>query len=87
MTTSQKHFRGGLKMEIFEGNPIGKKLWDAVWKLDFMKPGNPGISPTSFGDGANVLKANILQMYGGEPSVDGKEWKHWDVERFQKFRV
>lgn len=59
-------------MEIFEGNPFGKKVWDAVWKLDFMKPGTPGISPTSFGDGANVLKGNILQLYGGEPSVDGE---------------
>ena len=28
---------GSLKMEIFEGNPTGKALWDQVWKLDFMK--------------------------------------------------
>ena len=30
-----------------------------------------GTSPTTFGDGALVLKGNILQTYGGEPSIDG----------------
>jgi cytochrome P450 family 97 subfamily B polypeptide 3 len=58
-------------MEIFEGNPFGKKVWDAVWKLPLLQPGKPGTSPTTFGDGAQVLKANILQVYGDEPSVDG----------------
>eukprot|EP01038_Epipyxis_sp_PR26KG_P008230 gene8230-11138_t len=58
-------------MEIFEGNPLGKKVWDAVWNLPVMQKGVQGTSPTTFGDGANVLKANILQQYGGEPSVDG----------------
>jgi hypothetical protein len=59
------------KMEIFEGNPFGKQVWDFVWKLPFMQPGKQGVSPTSFGDAANVLKSNILQIYGGEPSYDG----------------
>ena len=58
-------------MEIFEGNPWGKKVWDAVWKLPVMQPGVQGTSPTTFGDAAQVLKANILQIYGDEPSVDG----------------
>ena len=31
--------RSSLRMEIFEGNPIGKKIWDAVWKLPIMQPG------------------------------------------------
>lgn len=60
-----------MKMAIFEGNPIGKAIWDGVWKLPFMKPGLPGQSPTTFGDAALVLKSNILQLYGDEPSVDG----------------
>jgi hypothetical protein len=29
------------------------------------------VSPTTFGDAANVLKGNILQTYGDEPSEDG----------------
>jgi hypothetical protein len=58
-------------MEVFEGNPTGKKIWDFVWELPFMKPSPSGISPTSFGDGANVLKKNIEQIYGDEPSFDG----------------
>ena len=58
-------------MEIFEGNPTGRKIWDTVWKLPFLQPGKPGVSPTSFGDGAAVLKSNILQIYGNEPSFDG----------------
>lgn len=57
--------------ELFEGNPIGKWVWDKVWTLDFMKPGVAGTSPTTFGDGANVIKANILQVYGNQPSPDG----------------
>ena len=60
-----------LKMELFEGNPVGKFLWDSVWKLPIMKLGPPGTSPTTFGDNANVIKSNILQLYGGFPSVDG----------------
>jgi len=58
-------------MEIFEGNPVGKKVWDWVWTLDLLKPGAQGSSPTLFGDAALVLKGNILQTYGGEPSPDG----------------
>ena len=60
-----------LKMEIFEGNPIGKFVWDRMWELPLFQKGKPGKSPTDFGDGANVLKANILQLYGNEPSYDG----------------
>jgi cytochrome P450 len=63
--------RRNMKMEIFEGNPIGKAVWDGVWKLPIMKKGKPGQSPTTFGDAANVLKGNILQLYGDEPSEDG----------------
>lgn len=44
--------------------------WDLVWKLDVMKPGEPGTDCT-FGDSANVLKSNIEQIYGGYPSLDG----------------
>ena len=57
--------------ELFEGNPFGKWCWDKVWQLDVMQPGKPGTSPTTFGDGANVIKGNILQVYGDQPSPDG----------------
>jgi cytochrome P450 family 97 subfamily B polypeptide 3 len=60
-----------LKMAIFEGNPLGKWAWDQFWKLDLVKPGKQGTSPTNFGDAALVIKNNILQVYGGEPSPDG----------------
>lgn len=63
--------RATLKMEVFEGNPIGKSLWNTLWKQSFMQPGVSGTSPTTFGDGANVLRKNIEQMYGDEPSYDG----------------
>lgn len=63
--------RKPISMAIFEGNPIGLKIWNTVWKFPFMQPSEQGKSPTSFGDAANVLKQNILQMYGGEPSYDG----------------
>lgn len=69
-----------LRMEIFEGNRLGKSIWDAVWKLPVMQPGTPGTSPTTFGDAANVLKANILQIYGNEPSVDGAPVAEGEVE-------
>lgn len=58
-------------MEIFEGNVVGKFIWDNVWKLPLFQTGTPGTSPTSFGDAANVLKLNILQVYGNETSYDG----------------
>jgi hypothetical protein len=48
--------------ELFEGNPIGKMLWDWVWTKDFMKPSLTGTSPTQFGDAATVLKNNIEQV-------------------------
>jgi hypothetical protein len=60
-----------VSMELFKGNPIGKFIWDQVWKLPIMKLGTPGSSPTTFGDNANVLKGNILQLYGNQPSIDG----------------
>lgn len=66
-----RRHRSTLTMEIFENNPVGKMLWNAVWKLEIMKPGIQGKSPTTFGDAANVLKCNILQLYGDQPSVDG----------------
>ena len=69
-----------VKMAIFEGNPIGKAIWDGVWKLPIMKPGLPGQSPTTFGDAALVLKSNILQLYGDEPSVDGAPVAVGEVE-------
>lgn len=37
--------------------------WDAVWKLDIMKTGEPG-EEIIFGDSANVLRTNIEQIYG-----------------------
>lgn len=69
-----------MRMAIFEGNPIGKMLWDNVWKLPIMKPGEKGQSPTTFGDAALVLKSNILQLYGDEPSVDGAPLAVGEVE-------
>lgn len=60
-----------LQMEIFEGNPIGRKIWDAAWKLPVLQPSKQGTSPTKFGDAAQILKSNILQVYGDEPSEDG----------------
>lgn len=71
-----------LSMELFEGNPIGKFIWDQVWKLPIMKLGTPGTSPTTFGDNANVLKGNILQLYGGFPSVDGAPIAEGEVDGF-----
>lgn len=69
-------------MEIFEGNPFGKKIWDLVWDLPIMQKGKQGESPTSFGDAANVLKNNILQLYGNEPSYDGAPIAVGDVDGF-----
>lgn len=69
-------------MEIFEGNPIGKKLWDIFWTLPITKPGKQGESPTSFGDAALVLKNNILQLYGDVPSYDGAPVAEGDVSGF-----
>ena len=60
-----------VKMKLFVGNPWGEKVWDWLWDQEMMQPGKPGVSPTSFGDGANVLRKNIEQIYGGEPSFDG----------------
>ena len=72
--------RSNIRMAIFEGNPVGKAVWNVVWKLPFMRPGQPGQSPTTFGDAALVLKSNILQLYGGEPSVDGAPIAEGEIE-------
>lgn len=72
--------RSSVRMAIFEGNPIGKAIWDNVWKLPIMQPGKPGQSPTTFGDAALVLRSNILQLYGDEPSVDGAPLAVGEVE-------
>ena len=29
--------RSQIKMEVFEGNPVGKKIWDMVWNLKINK--------------------------------------------------
>ena len=34
-------------MEIFEGNPVGKKVWDTVWKLPIMQPGKQVCQPSN----------------------------------------
>ncbi len=52
--------------------------WDLVWKLDVMKPGEPG-TDCKFGDSANVLKSNIEQIYGGYPSLDGCPLAEGDI--------
>eukprot|EP00752_Nemacystus_decipiens_P011021 g9793.t2 len=62
---------GGCRMEVFEGNPIGKWVWANVWKLPLFKKGAPGQSPCTFGDSANIFRTNIEQIYGDEPSLDG----------------
>jgi hypothetical protein len=50
-------------MEVFEGNPVGKAIWDFVWKLPVMQRGDQG-APIQFGDVAYVLRKNIEQIYG-----------------------
>ncbi|RYY86568.1 hypothetical protein EON63_05505 [archaeon] len=58
-------------MEIFADNPIGLKIWNAVWRLPALQPSKQGTSPTKLGDAAQVLKGNIMQIYGNATSVDG----------------
>ena len=70
----------GAGKELFGGNPFGLWVWDNVWKLDVMKPGKAGVSPTTFGDAANVIKSNILQVYGEQPSVDGAPLAEGEVD-------
>lgn len=55
--------RGETKMEVFDGNPIGKAIWNGVWKLPIMRRGEQG-TPIEFGDVAHVLRKNIEQIYG-----------------------
>ena len=71
--------RSQIKMEVFEGNPVGKKIWDMVWNLKIMQGGEQG-SPPIFGDSAQVLKRNIEQIYGNEPSVDGAPLAEGEIE-------
>ena len=80
VTTRLFRSKNALKMAIFEGNPIGKAIWDNVWKLPLLSPGKPGQSPTTFGDAALVLKSNILQLYGDEASVDGAPLAVGEIE-------
>lgn len=67
----RKLLRQATSMKLFDGIPIVKPIWDRLWELPVMQPGEPGKSPTSFGDAATVLKGNLEQMYGDEPSIDG----------------
>jgi len=69
-----------MSMEMFVGNPTCQKIWNWVWRQDVMQPGVAGVSPTSFGDGANVLRKNIEQIYGGEPSFDRAPVAEEEVE-------
>ena len=50
-------------MEVFEGNSVGKAIWNFVWKLPIMERGEQG-APIQFGDVAHVLRKNIEQIYG-----------------------
>jgi len=60
----QRHRAAGdARMEVFEGNPVGKAVWDFVWKLPVMQRGEQG-APIQFGDVAYVLRKNIEQIYG-----------------------
>lgn len=54
---------GETRMEVFEGNPVGKAIWEWVWKLPIMQRGAQG-APIQFGDVAHVLRKNIEQIYG-----------------------
>ena len=55
-----------------EKNPDVEGLpwwWELVWKLEMFQLGEPG-TEIGLGDSANVLRTNIEQIYGGEPSLD-----------------
>jgi hypothetical protein len=54
-------FRATTRMEVFEGNPIGKWAWNNVWKLPALKRGTSG-EPCTFGDIANIFRTNIEQV-------------------------
>lgn len=51
--------------------PFGNAILDTLWKLPIFRSGQQGSSPTTFGDAAQVLKYNILEVYGKNPSYDG----------------
>ncbi|CAM9622696.1 unnamed protein product, partial [Laminaria digitata] len=61
----------GCRMEVFEGNPLGKWVWANIWDLPLFRLGEKGQSPTTFGDSANIFRTNIEQIYGDEASLDG----------------
>lgn len=61
--------RGRVKMELFEGNPVGKAVWEKMWKLPMFKEGEQG-TPITFGDSAQVIRRNIEQIYGGEEGTE-----------------
>mmetsp|Transcript_147 Transcript_147/g.368 ORF Transcript_147/g.368 Transcript_147/m.368 type:complete len:756 (-) Transcript_147:467-2734(-) len=50
-----------------EGLPF---WWKYFWKLPFTQPGKQG-APLKLGDTMQIFKANIEEIYGGYPSVDG----------------
>eukprot|EP00471_Norrisiella_sphaerica_P000810 CAMPEP_0184487964 /NCGR_PEP_ID=MMETSP0113_2-20130426/10441_1 /TAXON_ID=91329 /ORGANISM="Norrisiella sphaerica, Strain BC52" /LENGTH=657 /DNA_ID=CAMNT_0026870409 /DNA_START=370 /DNA_END=2343 /DNA_ORIENTATION=+ len=50
-----------------EGLPF---WWNYFWKLPFTQPGKEG-EPLKLGDTMQIFKANIEEIYGGYPSVDG----------------
>lgn len=52
---------GSCRMEVFEGNPLGKWAWENIWYLPMFKRGEPGQSPCTFGDAANIFRTNIEQ--------------------------
>ena len=69
-----------VKMEIFQENQFGKRVWDAVWRIPLMQQSKQGSSPTQFGDAAQILKANIMQVYRNEPSYDGAPIAKGEIE-------
>lgn len=79
-TTRSRLGVSSLRAEIFEGNPAGKWIWDKFWASKIVEPGKSGESPTTFGDAAQIIKGNIMQVYGGEPSPDGAPIAEGEVE-------
>ena len=45
-----------------------------------MQQSKQGSSPTQFGDAAQILKANIMQVYRNEPSYDGAPIAKGEIE-------
>mmetsp|Transcript_3258 Transcript_3258/g.4935 ORF Transcript_3258/g.4935 Transcript_3258/m.4935 type:complete len:681 (+) Transcript_3258:111-2153(+) len=68
---------GGLSAQTDIFNVYGKSdqeglpfWWNYFWKLPFTQSGNPG-EPLKLGDTMQIFKANIEEIYGGYPSIDG----------------